>query len=58
MRVPESTFRARVVKGWAFRDHTPEEIASIRHFLATGEMDEMFPYRWAHEWATKLYGGK
>lgn len=33
--------RARQVFGWAFRDHTPDEVAGIRHFLATGEEDRL-----------------
>lgn len=29
--------RGRRVHGWAFRDHTDEEVAGIRHFLETGD---------------------
>jgi hypothetical protein len=30
--------RRRIVKGWAFRNHTDEEITAIYQYLATGDM--------------------
>lgn len=35
MIMPEG-LRGRVVHGWAFRDHTPEDVAKVRTFLDTG----------------------
>ncbi|MFD0208908.1 hypothetical protein ACFVH9_07205 [Streptomyces hirsutus] len=47
----EEARRARVVRGWAFREWTREERQAIRHYLDTGEMIEGFPgsYRELHE---------
>lgn len=34
-------FRGCVVHGWAFREHTEDEIATIRKFLASGEREDL-----------------
>lgn len=42
-RLPESQRRRRVVKGFAFRNHTEQEMNAVHHYLDTGEMDAAFP---------------
>jgi hypothetical protein len=40
--------RNRVVHGWAFRDHTDEEIVGIRKYLETGDTSEL-PERYKNQ---------
>ncbi len=37
--------RQREMHGWSFRDHTPEQVEAIKHYIETGEKLEAFPYR-------------
>lgn len=39
----EEARRSRVVKGWAFRDHSTVEKQAIRRYIATGDISDDLP---------------